>query len=286
MIEQKEAVAEPLRLPDPGLLFEARAARLRALAAGHPASDFLLFLSRVATGQRDAVRELRPPRRPALTVEPPLAADRLPRDETWRRMLGVVLSAATARDLPAETHEALRRLAAADAAALEALANAVLAGEVRPRDVACAPFVGAALQAWFGALASQLDPAAIPRGSGDRCPVCASPPVAAVVGGADRLRYLSCGLCGADWNVPRIRCTLCAKDAEVTYFHVEGDDGAKAEACGACRAYVKVFDELKRPGVEAAADDAATLALDLLLGEDGWRRAGVNLYLASAEPGA
>jgi FdhE protein len=203
------------------------------------------------------------------------------------------VSAVQAPDLPAETRDALRRLTAADEARLETLADAVLAGDVREGDVACAPFVGAALQAWFGALASRLDPASVPRGAGDRCPVCASPPVAAVVGGGDRLRYLSCALCGADWNVPRVQCTLCAKDADLSYFHLEGesgtrgDTGAKAEACAACRAYVKVFDEQKRPGAEAAADDAATLALDLLLAEDGWRRAGVNLYLASAaEPPA
>lgn len=280
MTEQPEAIAEPLRLPDPALLFGARAARLRALAEGHSASDFLLFLARVAAGQRDAVRAIAPPPAAAAGEGPPLAPERVPRDASWRRMLGPVMSAARGPGLPAEAERAVRRLETADAAALESLADAVLAGDVPREDLACAPFVGAALQAYYGALASRLDPAAVPRAAGG-CPVCASPPVASVVAGADRLRYASCALCGAEWNVPRIHCTICGKDAGVTYLHLEGDTGAKAEACAACRAYVKVFDEQERPGADPAADDAATLPLDLLLGEDGWRRAGVNLYMGS-----
>jgi len=38
------------------------------------------------------------------------------------------------------------------------------------------------------------------------------------------------------------------------------------------------FEE-HRPGADPAADDAATLALDLLMAEEGYGRAGTNLYL-------
>jgi FdhE protein len=275
----------PVRLAEPALLFGARAARLRALAEGHAAPEWLRLLARVADGQRLAVRELRvPPAPPAPAAQegPPLAPERLARDAAWRRMLGVVVSAARDPGLPPQTQEALRHLAEAGATQLEELADAVLAGDVPADRLACAPFVGAALQAYWGALAAQLDPARLPRG-GATCPACGSPPVAAVVRGGDRLRYLACALCGAEWNSPRARCTLCERDGDVAYLHAEDDRGAKAETCGACRAYVKIFDEEQRLGVEAAADDAATVALDLRLGEDGWRRAAVNLYVA---PGA
>ena len=279
---EEHAQAQPLRLAEPALLFEGRAARLVQLAEGHSAGDFLLLLARIARGQAVAVREVpvHPVRAPG--EGPPLAADRLPRDDAWRRMLGVVLSSAKAPDLPVETQDALRRLAGSGVPQLEALADRVLAGEVPPEDVACAPFVGAALQAWFAALAARLDPAAVPAG-GAGCPACGTPPVAGVVQGKDRLRYLSCALCAAEWNFSRVHCTVCGKDDDLAYYGVDAFPGAKAEACGRCRAYVKLFDEEKRAGAEPAADDAATLALDLMLAEEGWRRLGSNLYLPAAE---
>ena len=284
MPEAVPAPAAPVRIPDPALLFEARSARLRALAEGHSASDWLLLLSRIAAGQRTAIREI-----PVAAVRapgggPPLSADALPRDGAWRRMLGIVLSGAKAPGLPVETLDALRRLSDAGVSHLEAIADGVLAGDVPPDRLACAPFVGAALQAWFGALASRLDPVTLAPGT-DACPVCGSPPVAGLVHGGDRLRYLSCALCAAEWNVPRLRCVVCGEEGELAYYGVEGYPGAKAEACPSCRAYVKLFDEEHRAGAEPAADDAATIALDLLLAEEGFGRVGSNLYLATA-PGA
>jgi FdhE protein len=286
---EEPARAETLRLPDPGLLFDARAARFGALATGHSAPDWLLLLSRLANGQRAAVREVpvEPARAPpGPEAGPPLAYARVPRDGAWRRMLGVVLSAAKAAPgLPAEALDALRRLEGSEVSQLEALADGVLEGRVPPDRVACAPFVAAALQAWFAVLSSRLDPATVGGGSA-ACPVCGGPPVAGVVEGKDRLRYLSCALCAAEWNVPRLRCASCGDEADLAYLHVEGDEGAKAEACGVCRAYLKLFDEEKRPGAEPAADDAATLALDLLLAEEGWQRVGLNLYVGTAGPEA
>ena len=276
---EEHARAEPLRLPDPPLLFEGRAARLSTLAAGSSTEEFLRLLSRVARGQAAAVREVpvEPARAPG--DGPPLDAERTPRGAAWRRMLGAVLRTARDPALPAETQEAIRRLAEAREPELEAVAGKLLAGEVAPDLVACAPFVGAALQAWFAALATRLDPASVPRGRPSTCPVCGSPPVAGIVQGKDRLRYLFCALCGAGWHFSRLHCAVCGKDDDLAYYGVDGDKGTKAEACGRCRVYLKLFDEIERPGAEAAADDAATLALDLLLAEEGWRRLGPNLYL-------
>jgi FdhE protein len=279
---EEHAQAEPLRLPDPALQFEERAARLSKLATGSSTEEFLLLLSRIAGGQAAAVREVPVQGAPRRADGPPLAPEDTPRDAAWRRMLGFVLRAASAPGLPAETQEAIRRLGEAREADLEAVAGALLEGEVAPEHVASAPFVGAALQAWFSAMAARLDPAAVPQGSPSACPVCGSPPVAGIVQGKDRLRYFACALCGAEWNFSRLHCAVCGKDDDLAYYGVEGDKGAKAESCGRCRVYVKLFDEVERPGAEPAADDAATLALDLLLAQDGWRRLGPNLYLAAS----
>jgi FdhE protein len=270
--------APALRLPDPGPLFEGRAARLAALARGHAAPGWLLLLSRIATGQARAVRELRPappPPRPG----PPLLAAELRRDGAWRRMLGMVVDAARAPGLPVQTGDALRRLAGGGEDVLEPLADAVLAGAPPPDELACVPFVGAALQAWLAALAAGLTAAAVPAGPVEACPVCGAPPVAGRVRAGDRLRFVACALCATEWNVPRVRCVACDTSAGPEYFHVEAEPGAKAEACPTCRGYLKLFEEERRPGADPAADDAATLTLDLLLAEEGYHRAGPNLYV-------
>ncbi len=274
----REGDAPALRVHEPGLLFDRRAARFAALAPGHAAPEWLALFFRVAAGQALAVREIHaaPARAPA--GGPPLAYDLLPRDGAWRRMLGIVLGAAKAPGLPLEAQDALRRLAGSGVADLEALADGVLAGAVPADRLSCAPFVGAALQAWLASLAAVLDPSEAAPAEGT-CPICGGPPLAGVVQASDRLRYVCCALCTAEWNVPRVRCVSCGGAAGLEYLHVEDDPGAKAEACPACRVYVKLFDEEKRPGVEAAADDAATLTLDLLVANEGYARAGPNLYV-------
>jgi FdhE protein len=280
-----DAVAEPLRLPQPAPLFEARAERLRALARDGAAGDFLLLLARVADGQRGAVREIRVAAAAGRGAGPPLDGARAPRDGGWRRMLGLVLAAARAPSLPPEALAALGRLEGAPPERLEALGDAVLAGDVPEEALAEALFVGAALQAWFSAAAATLDPRPLAAGAGAAaCPACGSAPVAGVIEGVGRLRYLSCALCATAWHVPRVQCVGCGTDGDLVYLHAEGDRGVKAEACGRCRGYVKLLDQEHRAGAEAAADDAATLALDLVLAEEGWRRLGRNLSLAAAAP--
>ena len=274
----REGDAPALRLPEPGLLFDRRAARLAVLAPGHAAPEWLALLSRIAAGQALAVREIRAAGVCAPAGGPPLAYDLLPRDDAWRRMLGIVLAAAKAPGLPLETQDGLRRLADAGVTELEALADGVLAGAVAADRLSTAPFVGAALQAWLASLAAALDPAAAAPAEG-ACPICGGPPLAGVVQAGDRLRYVTCAVCAAEWNVPRVRCVVCGGGAGLEYLHVDGDPGAKAEVCPACRVYVKIFDEEKRPGVDAGADDAATLTLDLLVANEGYARAGPNLYV-------
>lgn len=75
-------------------------------------------------------------------------------------------------------------------------------------------------------------------------------------------------------------CTHCASTAELSYFTVDGaPPGAKAETCGACRRYAKLFYVEERPAAEPLADDVATAALDLLLAEAEFHRAGHNPFL-------
>jgi FdhE protein len=162
---------------------------------------------------------------------------------------------------------------------VEAIADAILAGRFDRIDLAVGPFVAAPLQVYWTALAAGLQAGEVAR-SGDGCPVCGSPPVAAVILGDDRLRYLVCSLCSSEWHLTRVTCANCRATGGISYFSIEGDPSApKAEACEQCRTYLKLFYVEKSLAAEPFADDVATLSLDLLMAEEGYARSGVNLFL-------
>jgi len=90
-----------------------------------------------------------------LAVRPALAAD-WPRVDAWRRALGVILFEMGKVPLPVPARAALDRLGASASIELEACADALLAGVYDRIDPAAAPFVGAALQVYWTALASAV----------------------------------------------------------------------------------------------------------------------------------
>jgi FdhE protein len=69
-----------------------------------------------------------------------------------------------------------------------------------------------------------------------------------------------------------------AGEEKVAYRHIEGDAGlVQAEACDACHTYFKLLRRDRDAGADLAADDLATLPLDILLDEEGYSRGGPNL---------
>jgi len=140
------------------------------------------------------------------------------------------------------------------------------------------------LQAYWTKMAVQLGenqlPVVSPFGV---CPVCGTLPVSSIVRiGAqiDGCRYLGCALCATEWHLVRVTCSHC-QDTEKIWFHsIEGGTpGIKAESCGKCRVYRKIFYQEKDPWVDAVADDLATLTLDIMMGEQGFSRASRNPML-------
>lgn len=282
----------PLRLPEVGGLFRRRAERFAALAPGHTLEEYLALLARVAEAQCTAAAMLRPALPPALAPGRPLDASTLRRGPEWRAALEVVRDELAAVDVPEESRAALQRLGALPPPELEALADRVLANAPAEADLAAAVFVAAALQVYFTGLAAQLSPADVPRAR-DGCPVCGAPPVVGVVLGDDKLRYLVCSLCASQWHHTRVQCAACHEGEGLAYFTLDDARASaagpslhkahvKAEACPACRAYTKLFYVEQAPRLEPFADDVATLALDLLMAEEGWARHGVNLFLVPA----
>ncbi len=281
-------------LPLKASLFADRADRFAVLAVGHSLGDWLTFLGKLTRAQHDALQTLPELQLPdAATLEkagshgmPLLNASSLPRPTIWRdvlRQMAITLG----HNAPEAAGRALESLATDDDARLEKLANMLLSGEPSAEEAARLPFVAAALQVVFTALASQLD--AHQLRSLDVhgvCPCCGSLPVASVVrlGAAiNNLRYLHCSLCNSEWNVTRATCTACDTDMGVALHEVEGSNGAaRAETCDSCKCYLKIVYQEKDQNVDPVADDLATLALDMLVDEAGYNRSGPNLFLIGA----
>ena len=284
-----------VRLPSPETLFAKRAARFAALATKHTLSEYLELLGRLAATQVTAAATLAAESLPwpdlGSPAARPLAAASHRRAEAWRDALRVILTELSTVEMPAESRAVVEELTRAPPERLEAVADRVLSNAVEGSDLAAGPFVAAAVQVYFTTLASRLALDRVVRAE-DGCPVCGSLPVTGIVLGDDRLRYLVCSLCATQWHKTRLQCAACGNAKDLSYFGLDGGQAAsvparaasaaKAEACPSCKAYTKQFYVEQDPRLEPFADDVATLALDLLMAEEGWVRYGVNLFLVPA----
>lgn len=286
-------VATPpfVKLPNPATLFADRAKRFAFVARNHALEPYLSFLAGLCDCQRRVLDGLPEPDRPsaealALAHEhamPPLDRHRFTAEPAFDATLDRLIVLNTTIDMPDSARLALTRLTAADPATRLALAQAALADAPEAASLGEHVFVAAALQVHFARLAAGLDAAQlVPVGDG-ACPACGSPPVASmVVGwlGAHGTRFCACSLCGTLWNYVRIKCTVCGSNEGIAYQEVEGAHGlVKAETCDTCRSYVKILQQHKDPSLEPFADDCASLAIDLLMRDTGYRRGAVNPFL-------
>jgi FdhE protein len=278
---------ELLRLPRPASVFAARAARFRALSAERPAlAGYLALLAEVAELQHRLAEGFPAPSAAAAVRGPaPEEEGFRPLPPAWREGLHALCAGLGSR--PEPLGGLLARLRDAPVELAGAWAGAVLAGEFERVDSGLAPFVAAALQLPLTARAGALDPAAVPEPATPwLCPVCGGLPVAGVLqagGAVPGLRHLCCSLCASAWHRVRSQCVQCGSAGDVAYFAVEGAPAVRAEACGGCRTYIKIMDVEKEPRLDPFADDIASLGLDLLLAEEGYRRLGCNPFLVPGE---
>jgi FdhE protein len=81
----------------------------------------------------------------------------------------------------------------------------------------------------------------------------------------------------------RVKCSSCEADKGLSYLSVEREDRTpadaltKAETCSECNTYLKIFNQDKDAFVDPVADDLSTIALDVLVDEQGFARSGPNL---------
>jgi FdhE protein len=285
--------------PDALTLFSRRAARFEQLAEGHALGDWLRFLAALSRAQQEALRDFPQvplPDRQAIAAArqhamPPLPAQSWARDPAWREALAKLLDAVMPQ-APEPARAAFAALRALPAADLESLADRVLRTEFDAEHAVQMPLVGAALQVMWTAAAARLGEAGLlaPLDVPGVCPCCGFLPVASIVqsvGEGDarvaNLRYLHCALCNTGWNLVRVKCAACDATEGIAYRLLEGEglrkpEAVRAETCDSCKSYLKiVYAEVDT--VDPVADDLATLALDMLVDEAGYARAGPNLLL-------
>jgi FdhE protein len=279
-------------LPDPATRFATTARRLDSLATDHPMEEWLRFMAQLAWAQHEAIAPFPPSAAvsPASVAESvmaraaPLATDRHALDPAWQGGLIRVLQHFDAVTLPDEARAVIADLERYDPAALDALADAFLRGVLEAEQIGHALYVAAALQVHFTSMAATLAADSLrllpQRGL---CPCCGSTPVTGLVTASGRTpgsRYLYCSLCSTAWNHVRAVCITCGESRTLSLKSIEGDDGVvHAETCRGCDTYVKLLYEAKDTRVDPFADDLASLALDVLVGEAGWSRHAPNPLL-------
>jgi FdhE protein len=285
---------DPILLPKPSKRFIRTASRLAELADGHPIEPWLLFTSKLAQAQHLAATTLAPAELPdqqmvdrAVAARmPPFAADGHRRDPVWRAGVAILLDELGRQALPPEAKAVMADLRRREDGALEALADKFLQGSVGD-DVGAAFYVTAALQVYFTRLAASLNASSLrlleQRGL---CPCCGSTPIASLItasGNTPGTRYLYCSLCSTGWNHARAVCITCNGTRLLSLQTIEGGSEAiKAETCGECRTYAKIFYETKDSCVDPFADDLASLGLDMLVAEAGFARHAPNPLLLIA----
>jgi FdhE protein len=290
-------VAQPpfVRLPDLTTLFDRRANRLVAVSRGNPLGDYLEFVAALTSTQAAVVHRLPAGTLPgagqiAFHHEHKLPIlDRLTwqRDPSWLAALDGILDGLSQTPMPEAARAAAAALRDLDADRREAIADRVLGIEPNVAEPAMGCFVDAALQVYWTSMAALVEPDAVrPVEPVGTCPVCGSTPIASVVyaeGSLQGVRFLCCPLCASEWHSVRIKCANCQSTKGIAYHHIAEQSAAmKAETCDECRTYTKILYMDKDPQAEPFADDLATVALDILVGEAGWARATANPFLVPA----
>lgn len=117
-----------------------------------------------------------------------------------------------------------------------------------------------------------------------RCPFCESRPVVGALReeGHGAKRLLICALCSSAWTFLRLVCPACGERQFETLpvYTAEQSASVRIEACDSCRTYIKTIDQTRDGLAVPAADDIATVALDVWARKQGYVRLRANVLRA------
>jgi FdhE protein len=135
------------------------------------------------------------------------------------------------------------------------------------------------IEAGVEQLRGELDPETWRKG---HCPVCGSLPFLSLLKGEEGKRYLLCSFCGYQWRADRLCCPACDnKDqGSLGYFCGEGEETFRIDLCDRCHRYIKTIDYRNLEESDPCLEDLATLHLDVLAAQKGYRRAVSNPWAA------
>ena len=135
------------------------------------------------------------------------------------------------------------------------------------------------IEAGVEQVCGELDPETWRKG---HCPVCGSLPSLSLLKGEEGRRYLLCSFCGFEWRVDRLCCPACdnREQESLGYFFGEGEEVFRIDLCDACQHYIKTIDYRNLEESDPCLEDLATLHLDLLAAQKGYRRAVPNPWTA------
>jgi FdhE protein len=127
-------------------------------------------------------------------------------------------------------------------------------------------------------LRSELDPETWLKGY---CPVCGSLPSLSLLRGEEGKRYLICSYCGYQWRIDRIFCPFCnnQEQGSLQYFCGEGEEAYRIDLCDKCRQYIKTIDYRNLEESDPFLEDLATLHLDILASQKGYKRPVPNPWV-------
>lgn len=150
-------------------------------------------------------------------------------------------------------------------------------------------------------IASIVDPETLDAWYRGFCPICGSWPTLSELVGSERRRVLRCGRCGSGWSWIVLLCPYCGNDdhrtlgmlqeaADAASSAASGGSGgsaafaaggraaapaARVDTCERCHGYLKAIAAFASyPAVRLAAEDVATLHLDIAARAAGYRRPG------------
>jgi FdhE protein len=112
------------------------------------------------------------------------------------------------------------------------------------------------------------------------CPVCGSLPSLSLLKGEGGKRHSLCSYCGYQWRIGRLSCAVCGnKEQEsLKLFYGEGEEAYRIDLCDNCHHYIKTIDYRTLDESDPCLEDLATLHLDLLASQKGYKRPAPNLW--------
>ncbi|MEI6154478.1 MAG: formate dehydrogenase accessory protein FdhE [Deltaproteobacteria bacterium] len=133
------------------------------------------------------------------------------------------------------------------------------------------------IEAGMEQLSGELEPEALLKG---HCPVCGCLSSLSLLKGEEGKRYSLCSFCAYQWRIDRLSCAACGskEQGSLTYFYGEGEEAIRIDLCDTCHHYTKTIDYRKLEEIDPSLEDLATLHLDVVAVQKGYKRPVANTW--------